>query len=117
MFLSWCQHMLQRPSRWSPRQGRPVRARSARITVEMLEDRNLLSFIMDPSVPAGTNAAGVALGNLFNNGVLDLAVTNNHNGEANGTVMIFKNTTATIGGPISYVMTQEINVGQEPVGV
>jgi hypothetical protein len=50
--------------------------RPRRLSVELLEDRTLLSFLPQVTYPTGSYPAGVAVGDFARNGKLDLVVTN-----------------------------------------
>jgi hypothetical protein len=116
----WC-----RNAKGAARQPRPCQSSApARhhhprpLACEQLEDRNLLSFIVQsPFLAVGTNPAAVAVADLFNHGQPDLAITNNYLGAPNGSVTIYKNTTSSPEGDITFAATQEIPMGKEPIGV
>lgn len=96
----------------------PYHRRRCALACEQLEERNLLSFIVQPPITAtGVNPAVVAAADLFRHGQPDLAVTNNNRGGPNGSLTIYKNTTTSPVGDITFMETQEIPVGREPIGV
>jgi hypothetical protein len=85
---------------------------------EQLEHRNLPSFIIQAPITAiGQNPAVVVAADLFNHGQPDLAVTNNYLGAPQGSVTIYKNTTTSPAGDITFAETQEIPLGKEPIGL
>jgi FG-GAP-like repeat len=93
-------------------------ARCRSLACEPLEDRNMLSFIVQNPVPVtGVNPAVVATADLFNHGQADLAVTNVTLGAPNGSVTIYENTTTSAVGDITFAQTQDIPVGADPIGV
>jgi hypothetical protein len=93
-------------------------ARYRPLACEQLEDRNLLSFIVqDPIAVTDPNPAVVATADLFNHGQADLAVTNVNLGAPNGSVTIYQNTTTSPVGDITFAQTQDIPVGADPIGV
>ncbi len=108
-------HLTHRPYSYR----NPARPRGARpLVCEPLEDRNLLSFIVQSPIPVtGINPAVPVAADLFNHQQPDLAVTNNYLGSPNGSVTIYKNTTGSAAGDITFAETQEIPVGQEPIGI
>ncbi len=78
----------------------------------------MLSFIVQTPFPsADPNPAVAAAADFFNHNQPDLAVTNNFLGGTNGTVTIYQNTTASPVGDITFVQTQDIPVGKEPIGI
>ena len=88
------------------------------LALEALEDRTVLSFVVQsPFSSAGVNPAGVAAADLFRHNQPDLAVTNNNNGGPNGSVTIYRNTTASQAGDITFAQAQDIPVGKEPVPI
>src|SRR5438132_7539454 len=93
-------------------------ARNRPLACEQLESRTLLSFIVqDPIAVTDPNPAVVATADLFNHGQADLAVTNVNFGAPNGSVTIYKNTTTSPVGDITFVQTQDIAVGADPIGL
>ena len=75
--------------RSGPRRARPL-------ACEQLEDRSLLSFIVQtPFHATGTNPAVPVTADFFQHNQLDLAVTNNNLGGTNGSVAIYENTTSS----------------------
>src|SRR5438552_2504289 len=97
--------------RSGPRRARPL-------ACEQLEDRSLLSFIVQtPFHATGTNPAVPVTADFFQHNQLDLAVTNNNLGGTNGSVAIYENTTSSPTDDITFVETQEIPVGREPIGM
>jgi len=59
---------------------RPRRKAASPLRVDVLEDRNLLSFSSIPSYAAGSSSNAVALGDFNNDTRLDLAVANHGDG-------------------------------------
>jgi hypothetical protein len=91
---------------------------SPSLACEQLEARNLPSFIIQaPLTAIGTNPAVVVAVDLFKHGQPDLAVTNNYLGASHGSVTIYRNTTTSPLGDITFAETQEIPVGTEPIGL
>lgn len=110
-----------RSLRWRRRAVNLTRGSNAprgRLFCEALEERNLLSFIVQSPFPSGgPNPAALVAGELFNHNEPDLAVTNNNLGGTNGSVTIYKNTTADPVGDITFAQTQTIPLGREPIGI
>jgi hypothetical protein len=105
------------PARKTQR-GRTPHGCRRTLLCEQLEDRHLLSFIVQAPFHAfGTNPAVPAAADLFNHQQPDFAITNNNLGGTNGTVTIYENTTASTVGDITFTQTQDIPVGKEPIGI
>src|SRR5262245_13844737 len=99
MSLAWWKH---RSGRSSIRRGRPAVPRSARrsaLSVELLEGRDLPSFVTAPAYPAGAYAQAVAVADFNGDGQPDLAVANYTN---NGTVSILLASSGGYSAPVGY---------------
>jgi hypothetical protein len=79
-----------------------------RPSLQVLEDRILLSFITASSYPAGYNPRSVAVADFNRDGILDLAVTN----ESSGTVSILLGQSDG-----SYSAAKTYRVGSDPVSI
>jgi hypothetical protein len=76
--------------------------------------------VQTPFASARHNPAVVIAANLFNHpdiGQPDIAVTNGDLSAPNGSVTIYKNTTTSTTGDITFQQTQDIPVGKGPIGL
>src|SRR4051794_29770805 len=98
MFASWVRRLFRKPSRTVRRAARG--RNTFRPSLEWLGGREVPGFLAPASFPAGTNPAGIAVGDFNGDGKADMAVVNQ---ALAGTVgVMLSNGDGTFGPPVAY---------------